>query len=279
MRMLEDEGINEKASTSEKTSAVSAARDRMEEMINLLNTTSPQLNNPGQPDASQMQKEKDLIKEKEKEKETGGEDTSYNKDFTHPESSTALRDHIVNLPLDLPSLEYINTLLERGKLVDARLDPATIVCDYVQRCLRSIESMCDALDSGNSTNDDRYSSNISGPNNSISTSTGGRSSKNADRGNNLISAISDRLASSDGTADGNYGDNSNDNAKIADENENENGREAQIRAIKLLVLFMTNLVRRGFVDPQSIYYEAQEICVRYIWVSDVRAFRAFLYGE
>ena len=229
VRMLEDEGIYEKASTSETASTLSAARDRMEKIINLLKTTSPRsnMNSPEQPDASQTQKEKDLTEEKEKEEEkeieTDGENTPYNKDITHPESSTALRDHIVNLPLDLPSLEYINTLLECGKLVDARLDPAAVVCDYVQRCLRRIESMCDALDTGNSTNDDRYSSNISDPTNSISTRTGGRSSKNADRGNNPISATSDRLVPSDGTADGSYGDNSNNNnnAIIADENENE----------------------------------------------------------
>ena len=59
----------------------------------------------------------------------------------------------------------------------------------------------------------------------------------------------------------------------------DTGRIAQIRAIKLLVLFMTNFVRKGLVDPQRIYFEAQEVCVRYIWVGEVRTFRAFLYGE
>ncbi|KAJ9665334.1 hypothetical protein H2201_004626 [Coniosporium apollinis] len=53
-------------------------------------------------------------------------------------------------------------------------------------------------------------------------------------------------------------------------------REAQIRAIKLLVLFIRNLIRKGVVGPEEIFFEIREICVRYIWIREVREFRAWV---
>jgi len=37
------------------------------------------------------------------------------------------------------------------------------------------------------------------------------------------------------------------------------GREAQIRAVKLLLLFIRNLVRKALLPPEDIYFEIQEI--------------------
>lgn len=54
------------------------------------------------------------------------------------------------------------------------------------------------------------------------------------------------------------------------------GREAQIRAVKLLLLFIRNLVRKALLPPEDIYFEIQEICVRYVWIKEVREFRAFI---
>ncbi|KAF2000948.1 hypothetical protein P154DRAFT_554000 [Amniculicola lignicola CBS 123094] len=54
------------------------------------------------------------------------------------------------------------------------------------------------------------------------------------------------------------------------------GRDAQIRGVKLLLLFIRNLVRRALVDPGDLYFEIQEICVRYVWIKEVREFRAFI---
>ncbi|OCK82575.1 hypothetical protein K432DRAFT_218318 [Lepidopterella palustris CBS 459.81] len=53
-------------------------------------------------------------------------------------------------------------------------------------------------------------------------------------------------------------------------------REAQIRAVKLLLLFIRNLVRKALLPPEDIYFEIQEICVRYVWIKEVREFRAFI---
>ncbi|KAI9701334.1 MAG: hypothetical protein M1820_006556 [Bogoriella megaspora] len=50
-------------------------------------------------------------------------------------------------------------------------------------------------------------------------------------------------------------------------------RDEQARIIKLTVLFMRNLIGRGVITAQAIYYEMQEICVRFIWVKEVRDFR------
>ncbi|KAF1983238.1 hypothetical protein K402DRAFT_466257 [Aulographum hederae CBS 113979] len=55
-------------------------------------------------------------------------------------------------------------------------------------------------------------------------------------------------------------------------------RETLVRSVKLLVLFVQNLVRKDLVKLWSILQEIQEICVRYIWIKDVREFKDFLEG-
>jgi hypothetical protein len=62
-------------------------------------------------------------------------------------------------------------------------------------------------------------------------------------------------------------------------NEPVRGREEQIRDVGWLVMFMKSLIEKGLVPPQELHYEIQEVCVRYIFVKDVREFRAFLEGE
>ncbi|KAF1951227.1 hypothetical protein CC80DRAFT_425074 [Byssothecium circinans] len=57
------------------------------------------------------------------------------------------------------------------------------------------------------------------------------------------------------------------------------GREAQTRAVKLLLLFIRNLIRKALVGMEAIYFEIQEICVRYVWIREVREFRTFIEGE
>ena len=56
----------------------------------------------------------------------------------------------------------------------------------------------------------------------------------------------------------------------------DHGREAQTRAVKLLLLFIRNLIRKALLPPESIYFEIQEICVRYVWIKEVRDFRIFI---
>jgi hypothetical protein len=56
----------------------------------------------------------------------------------------------------------------------------------------------------------------------------------------------------------------------------DHGREAQTRAVKLLLLFIRNLIRKALLPPEAIYFEIQEICVRYVWIKEVRDFRIFI---
>jgi hypothetical protein len=62
-------------------------------------------------------------------------------------------------------------------------------------------------------------------------------------------------------------------------NEPTRGRDEQSRAIRLLVMFVKNLVKKDLCPVQELMYEIQEICVRYIFVSEVREFRAWLEGS
>jgi hypothetical protein len=56
----------------------------------------------------------------------------------------------------------------------------------------------------------------------------------------------------------------------------DHGRTAQVRAVKLLLLFIRNLIRKALLPPEAIYFEIQEICVRYVWIKEVREFRVFI---
>jgi hypothetical protein len=63
---------------------------------------------------------------------------------------------------------------------------------------------------------------------------------------------------------------------IGDLGGGDHGREAQTRAVKLLLLFVKNLIRKDLVGVEAIYFDIQEICVRYVWVREVREFRSFI---
>jgi hypothetical protein len=56
------------------------------------------------------------------------------------------------------------------------------------------------------------------------------------------------------------------------------GREEQIRAVKLLIMFMKNLLRKDMLPIQELAFDLEEIFVRYIWIAEVREFRKFLEG-
>ncbi|TKA71593.1 hypothetical protein B0A49_04726 [Cryomyces minteri] len=120
-------------------------------------------------------------------------------------------ESLVDLPIDLPSLELINNRLSDQSL--SADEASGFVRTYIQHSLRDIE----------------------------------RRSKNVPTDDETI------------TADTPYTD-----------------PDSQTRALKLLVLFIKNLIRKSIVAPEQIYYEIQEICVRYIWVKEVRDFRNFM---
>jgi hypothetical protein len=56
------------------------------------------------------------------------------------------------------------------------------------------------------------------------------------------------------------------------------GREEQIRAVKLLVMFMRNLLRKGKLPVQELSFDIEEICVRYLFIGEVKEFRKMLEG-
>ncbi|KAF1939691.1 hypothetical protein EJ02DRAFT_456678 [Clathrospora elynae] len=56
----------------------------------------------------------------------------------------------------------------------------------------------------------------------------------------------------------------------------EYGKEAQSRAVKLMLLFLKSLIRKGLLGTQVLYFEIQEICVRYVWIKEVRDFKSWV---
>ncbi|KAF2431315.1 hypothetical protein EJ08DRAFT_660186 [Tothia fuscella] len=56
------------------------------------------------------------------------------------------------------------------------------------------------------------------------------------------------------------------------------GKDEQSRAVKLLLLFLKNLLRRGIVEHQDVYFDVEGMCIQYMWIPEVREFRKFLDG-
>lgn len=73
----------------------------------------------------------------------------------------------------------------------------------------------------------------------------------------LANAIRSAEAMAEGTAgyDGEYG---------------VGGRRAQTRQVQLLCLFITSLLRTGVVDAKEVFYEVQELGVRFVFVKEAR---------
>jgi hypothetical protein len=148
---------------------------------------------------------------------------------------TSAFEDLTHLPIALPALDFLTTLITNHTLDVANLesidsiDSKLVVTTYIQHALRLVEYMGQPSDA-NSHIDPPRQTNIG-----IDTDT----------------SMLDR------------------------------GREAQSRAIRLLLLFMKNLIKRGLVgveptDDITLYYEIQEICVGYVWMREVREFRVWL---
>lgn len=74
-------------------------------------------------------------------------------------------------------------------------------------------------------------------------------------------------------------DHSNDDAD-AESSNNASARsgnsEEQSQAIKVLVVYLRNLIAKGFLPLDTVYLDVQEICIRYIFLAEVREFRTWL---
>ncbi|KAJ4376177.1 hypothetical protein N0V83_001458 [Neocucurbitaria cava] len=56
----------------------------------------------------------------------------------------------------------------------------------------------------------------------------------------------------------------------------EYGKEAQSRLVRILLLFIKSLIRKELLGTEVLYFEIQEICVRYVWIKEVRDFRSWV---
>lgn len=112
---------------------------------------------------------------------------------------------LVNLPIDLASMEIINGVFLSGK---TNLDNTVVACNYIQHGLRKLEDSSSDGSTGTNDSDEPYSPSLD--------------------------------------------------------------PEEKKRKVKLLVLFIRNLIRRGLVPADSLQYDIQEICVRYAPIKEVR---------
>jgi hypothetical protein len=127
----------------------------------------------------------------------------------HPDIALAELSH---LPLSLPTLDFLTTLLADRTLEAHAIDPAPIINSCIQSMLRSVERM-------------------------------------------------GRQPTPEEEADGNVA---------------PWGKDTQREAVQLLLLFIKSLIRKGLVGIEVMYFEIQEICVRYVWIREVREFRTWV---
>ncbi|KAJ4366756.1 hypothetical protein N0V95_000085 [Ascochyta clinopodiicola] len=145
-------------------------------------------------------------------------------DLFHNLSSdpTAAFEDLTHLPIALPALDFLTTLLTEHTLADHAIDSAPLVTSYIQHALRLVEHM--GQPPGLPTLPPHQT-------------------------------------------------------EIGIETDTEtlgHGREAQSRAVRLLLLFIRNLIRKGLMGVDVLYFEIQEICVRYMWIKEVRDFRLWV---
>jgi len=139
---------------------------------------------------------------------------------TQPESAIFA---LTRLPIAIPYLDFLTTLLADSTLQNHNIEPAPIVTLYIQHALRSVERA------------ERPPSPESQPGMGVN----GRAEQNG---------------------------------------ELEYGRDVQTRYIRLLLLFIKSLVRKGLVELEVLFYEIQEITVRYVWIQEVREFKRWTEG-
>jgi hypothetical protein len=180
VRMLEEEGIYD--------APASAPLDGDKHIHKLQDNTPPSLNNTSQ---------------------DWKEDILRNLD-NHPDIALAELSH---LPLSLPTLDFLTTLLADRTLETHAIDPAPVINSCIQSMLRSVERMGQLP----------------------------TREEEEDAGN------------------------------VAPW-----GKDTQREAVQLLLLFIKSLIRKGLVGMEVLYFEIQEICVRYVWIREVREFRTWV---
>ncbi|KAK7529553.1 uncharacterized protein J3D65DRAFT_642338 [Phyllosticta citribraziliensis] len=187
---------------------------------------------------------------------------------------------LVNLPLDIQSMETLNAVFARlqqsskhpdadDALAPLNLDPTIIACGYIQHGLRQLERQRPATRAAPGLHDfvvvpsGGASSSYAGSSPAASatagtTTTATTSSSSTDNANHVDSA---GVAAASATED-------------AEQEEYAPADDAADtkRKITLLLLFMRNLIRKNIVGWPALQYDIQEICTRYSPYKEVRDF-------
>jgi hypothetical protein len=163
---------------------------------------------------------------------------------------------LVRLPPTLPTLDLATKVLSSATLLPSRgIEPADVAREHLQHALRFVEGLRSSSAGGGGDGEPAAGSGGGGG--------AGRAS----------AAALGRLRRGGGGGDGGDGD---------DEGGDEGGgggAEGQARAVALLVVYLRNLIASGVLPLDRVWLDVQEVCVRYIWLPQVREFRAWLEGS
>ncbi|KAK8188882.1 uncharacterized protein BKA78DRAFT_318182 [Phyllosticta capitalensis] len=182
---------------------------------------------------------------------------------------------LVNLPLDIPSMETLNAIFARlqstsfpdDALAPLDLDPTIIACGYIQHGLRQLERQrpsTSRMPAAPGLHDFAGASASASSSSTASAATATSSSTNNHHTASLDTA----------NATPNGGDDDDDDVAYAPADDAADTK----RKITLLLLFMRNLLRKNHVGFAALQYDIREICTRYSYVREVREFRAWIEG-
>ena len=153
-----------------------------------------------------------------------------------------------HLPLTVQSLETITAFLSSPLPQTYAISREDFARNYAQRCLRTLEQHSDHLRQHQRHRNSPFPPSRTSP--------------------PVAEASSSASPPSWASATVAYGDDA-----YTDTGTGVVGREEIARLVTLLLLFMRSLYRKGIVARASLDWELQELCVRYIWVEEVREFR------
>lgn len=149
---------------------------------------------------------------------------------------------LTRLPLLLPALDFLTDLITTSTLSTHNIDPKPIVLHFTQHALRLVEHMGQPPDLD------------SHPIHSTSTQPPTSSSTTAGPSTTPIGFPSSPTT---------------------------HGRAAQTRALRLLLLFLRNLVKKGWVDTDpgeeyTLYWDLEGLFTSYMWLGEVREFKRLI---
>ncbi|KAK8429243.1 hypothetical protein IWX49DRAFT_622026 [Phyllosticta citricarpa] len=196
---------------------------------------------------------------------------------------------LVNLPLDIASMETLNAVFARllqqtspkqlddAPLAPLNLDPTIIACGYIQHGLRQLERQRPATAASSRA----ASATAPGLHDSfVVVPSGGAAAEYA--GTTTTTTTSSSSTTTTTTENTTTHTDAAAAATITTEDEQEeeyapaDDAADTKRKITLLLLFMRNLIKKNIVGWPALQYDIQEICTRYSPFREVRAFRRWI---